>query len=67
MVMAYRVVLGVQRKHPVRFILPLLLLVTLLLAVWAESRDYYDLLGVSRGATTERYDGLSRSWRHHAP
>lgn len=51
-VMAYRVVLRAQQKHPVRFILPLLLLVTLLVAVWAESRDYYDLLGVSREATT---------------
>lgn len=51
MVMGYRVVLGVQWPRPVR-LMPLLLLVILTGVVWAESRDYYDLLGVSREATT---------------
>uniref|UniRef100_A0A7N6AWT4 DnaJ homolog subfamily C member 10 n=1 Tax=Anabas testudineus TaxID=64144 RepID=A0A7N6AWT4_ANATE len=37
--------------RPVR-LMPLLLLVILMAAVWAENRDYYDLLGVSREATT---------------
>lgn len=32
--------------------LPLMVIVVLAAAVWAESRDYYDLLGVSREATT---------------
>ncbi|KAF0026968.1 hypothetical protein F2P81_021705 [Scophthalmus maximus] len=53
LVMGYRVVSGAQPHRPVRpTLLPLLLLVTLLAAVWAESGDYYDLLGVSRDATT---------------
>ncbi|AWP13690.1 putative dnaJ -like subfamily C member 10 [Scophthalmus maximus] len=51
--MGYRVVSGAQPHRPVRpTLLPLLLLVTLLAAVWAESGDYYNLLGVSRDATT---------------
>ncbi|XP_034550404.1 dnaJ homolog subfamily C member 10 [Notolabrus celidotus] len=41
--MGRRVVLGVQQ---------LLLLVVLLVAVWAENRDFYKLLGVNREATT---------------
>lgn len=47
LVMGHRVVLGVQRPRPVQ-----LLLVILLAAVWAESQDYYKLLGVNREATT---------------
>uniref|UniRef100_A0A7N8XXF2 DnaJ homolog subfamily C member 10 n=1 Tax=Mastacembelus armatus TaxID=205130 RepID=A0A7N8XXF2_9TELE len=39
-------------SHPVRLMLPLLLLTMLHVAVWAESRDYYDLLGINREATT---------------
>uniref|UniRef100_A0A7N9ARB7 DnaJ homolog subfamily C member 10 n=1 Tax=Mastacembelus armatus TaxID=205130 RepID=A0A7N9ARB7_9TELE len=50
--MGCRFVLGVQWSHPVRLMLPLLLLTMLHVAVWAESRDYYDLLGINREATT---------------
>lgn len=44
----------VQQLHPVRVTSPLMLLVvvTLLVAVLAESQDYYALLGVNREATT---------------
>ncbi|XP_034041874.1 dnaJ homolog subfamily C member 10 isoform X2 [Thalassophryne amazonica] len=45
-VMEYRFVLRVQLRSPWLF------LCILLVSVWAESRDYYDLLGVSREATT---------------
>jgi len=48
-VMGYRVV---PRVQGIRLMLPLLLLVILLVAVSAESTDYYDLLGISREATT---------------
>lgn len=37
---------------PVRLMLRLLLLIALLVAVWAEGRDFYKLLGVSREAST---------------
>lgn len=44
---------GVRRPRPVHLALLLvLLLVIMLAAVGAESRDYYDLLGVNREATT---------------
>lgn len=39
-------------SRPVQLMRPLLLLVVLLAAVWAESQDYYKLLGVNREATT---------------
>lgn len=52
LVMGHRVVLGVERPRPVQFMLPPLLLVILLAAVWAEGQDYYNLLGVNREATT---------------
>lgn len=49
--MGSRLVLEVLR--PVRLMLPLLLFVAILLsAVCAENSDYYNLLGVSREATT---------------
>lgn len=51
-VMGHRVVTGVQQPRPIQLILPLVLLVILLAAVWAESQDYYKLLGVSREAMT---------------
>uniref|UniRef100_A0A8P4K6I8 DnaJ homolog subfamily C member 10 n=1 Tax=Dicentrarchus labrax TaxID=13489 RepID=A0A8P4K6I8_DICLA len=47
-----KVVLWVQRRRPVQLLPPLMLLVILLAAVWAESQDYYSLLGVGREATT---------------
>uniref|UniRef100_A0A3B5AU21 DnaJ homolog subfamily C member 10 n=1 Tax=Stegastes partitus TaxID=144197 RepID=A0A3B5AU21_9TELE len=50
--MGCRVVLGVRRQHLVQLLLPLLLLLFLVAAVLADGRDYYDLLGVSREATT---------------
>eukprot|EP00064_Thunnus_orientalis_P004107 superscaffoldBa00000362_g4118 len=50
--MGHRFALGVRRPRPVHLMLPLLLLIIMLAAVWAESRDYYDLLGVNREATT---------------
>ncbi|CAJ1078895.1 dnaJ homolog subfamily C member 10 [Xyrichtys novacula] len=50
--MGHRVVLGVQQPSPIRLMLRLLLLVVLLVAVCAESRDFYKLLGVNREATT---------------
>uniref|UniRef100_A0A8P4KET3 DnaJ homolog subfamily C member 10 n=1 Tax=Dicentrarchus labrax TaxID=13489 RepID=A0A8P4KET3_DICLA len=50
--MGHRVVLWVQRRRPVQLLPPLMLLVILLAAVWAESQDYYSLLGVGREATT---------------
>uniref|UniRef100_A0A3Q1AR92 DnaJ homolog subfamily C member 10 n=1 Tax=Amphiprion ocellaris TaxID=80972 RepID=A0A3Q1AR92_AMPOC len=50
--MGYRVILGGRRRHLVQLLLPLLLLLFLVAAVLAEGRDYYDLLGVSREATT---------------
>lgn len=50
--MAHRVGLRVQQPLFVWVTLPLLLFTVLLVAVWAEGRDYYDLLGVSREATT---------------
>uniref|UniRef100_A0A0F8AXW8 DnaJ n=1 Tax=Larimichthys crocea TaxID=215358 RepID=A0A0F8AXW8_LARCR len=50
--MGHRVVTGVQQPRPIQLILPLVLLVILLAAVWAESQDYYKLLGVSREAMT---------------
>ncbi len=52
MAMGHRIVVGVQRPRPVQLMLLLLLLVILLAAVWAESQDYYKLLGVNREATT---------------
>lgn len=42
----------VERPRPVQLMLPLVFLVILLVAVWAENQDYYSLLGVSREATT---------------
>uniref|UniRef100_A0A8C9WUF6 DnaJ homolog subfamily C member 10 n=1 Tax=Sander lucioperca TaxID=283035 RepID=A0A8C9WUF6_SANLU len=50
--MGHRFVLGVRRPRPVQFVVPLLLLATLMAAVSAESQDYYNLLKVSRDATT---------------
>uniref|UniRef100_A0A672Z3X1 DnaJ homolog subfamily C member 10 n=1 Tax=Sphaeramia orbicularis TaxID=375764 RepID=A0A672Z3X1_9TELE len=51
MVTGFRIDLGVRRSRPPS--LPLLfLLLILMMSVWAESRDYYELLGVSREATT---------------
>lgn len=50
--MGHRFALKVRRPRPVHLMLPLLLLVIMLAAVWAESQDYYDLLRVSREATT---------------
>ncbi|XP_074513842.1 dnaJ homolog subfamily C member 10 [Sebastes fasciatus] len=50
--MGRRVVLGVQRPSPVQVMVPLVLLVVLLAAVSAEGQDYYNLLKVSREATT---------------
>lgn len=50
--MGSRVVLGVQQPRSVQHMLRVLLLITLLAVVWAEGRDYYNLLGVSREATT---------------
>lgn len=51
--MGDKFVLGVRRPRPVHLTLPLLLLLLVIaLAVGAESRDYYELLGVSREATT---------------
>ncbi|XP_060944265.1 dnaJ homolog subfamily C member 10 [Limanda limanda] len=50
--MGLRVVLGVQRRRHVRLTLPLLLSIAMMAAVWAEGRDYYDLLRVGREATT---------------
>ncbi|KAM9343047.1 dnaJ homolog subfamily C member 10 isoform 2-T2 [Pholidichthys leucotaenia] len=47
--MGDRVVLGVQRPFLVRFIL---FLVISLVGAWAAGRDYYELLGVSREAST---------------
>lgn len=42
----------VQQLLPAQLMLRLLLLVILLVAVWAENRDFYKLLGVNREATT---------------
>uniref|UniRef100_A0A665TWS4 DnaJ homolog subfamily C member 10 n=1 Tax=Echeneis naucrates TaxID=173247 RepID=A0A665TWS4_ECHNA len=50
--MGYRIVFEAQRPHASRHSLLLLVLVTLLVAVWAEGQDYYKLLGVNREATT---------------
>lgn len=47
--MAHRVALRAQHWL---MVLPMLLTV-LLVAVWAEGQDYYELLGVSREATTK--------------
>lgn len=52
LVMGDRIALGVQRPRPVQLLLPPVLLVILLVAAWAESQDYYNLLGVNREATT---------------
>lgn len=52
LVMGRSVVLGVQRPSPVQVMVPLVLLVVLLAAVSAEGQDYYNLLKVSREATT---------------
>lgn len=52
LVMGNRVVHRVERPRPVQLMLPLVFLVILLAAVWAENQDYYSLLGVSREATT---------------
>lgn len=52
LVMGHKVALGNQRPRPVQLMLALVFLVILLEVVWAESQDYYNLLGVSREATT---------------
>lgn len=50
--MAHRMVCGVQQQCPSGLMLALMILVVLLNAVWAESQDYYELLGVSKEANT---------------
>lgn len=50
--MRHRMVSGVQQQCPSGLMLALVILVILLNAVWAESQDYYKLLGVSREANT---------------
>uniref|UniRef100_A0A669DQ82 DnaJ homolog subfamily C member 10 n=1 Tax=Oreochromis niloticus TaxID=8128 RepID=A0A669DQ82_ORENI len=51
--MAHRVALRAQRPRSVWLTVLPMLLTVLLVAVWAEGQDYYELLGVSREATTK--------------
>lgn len=50
--MVCRMVSGIQQQCPSGLMLALMILVVLLNAVWADSQDYYKLLGVSREANT---------------
>lgn len=50
--MGHRMVAGVQQQSPGGLMLAPVILVILLNAVWAESQDYYQLLGVSKEANT---------------
>lgn len=50
--MGHRMLTGVRQQCPSVIMLTLVILVILLNAAWAESQDYYKLLGVSREANT---------------
>lgn len=50
--MGHRMLSGVRQQCPSVIMLTLVILVILLNAAWAESQDYYKLLGVSREANT---------------
>lgn len=51
--MAHRVALRAQHPRSTWLTVLPMLLTVLLVAVWAEGQDYYELLGVSREATTK--------------
>uniref|UniRef100_A0AAX7VY54 DnaJ homolog subfamily C member 10 n=1 Tax=Astatotilapia calliptera TaxID=8154 RepID=A0AAX7VY54_ASTCA len=51
--MAHRVALRAQHPRSIWLMVLPMLLTVLLVAVWAEGQDYYELLGVSREATTK--------------
>lgn len=51
--MAHRVALRAQHPRSIWLTVLPMLLTVLLVAVWAEDQDYYELLGVSREATTK--------------
>lgn len=50
--MGHKMLSGVRQHCPSVIMLTLVILVILLNAAWAESQDYYKLLGVSREANT---------------
>uniref|UniRef100_A0A3Q4HXT6 DnaJ homolog subfamily C member 10 n=1 Tax=Neolamprologus brichardi TaxID=32507 RepID=A0A3Q4HXT6_NEOBR len=51
--MAHRIALRAQHPRSIWLTVLPMLLTVLLVAVWAEGQDYYELLGVSREATTK--------------